>query len=112
MLEEAVLHRPCGGPRILRDQLAHLLEAARQRHVEVQILPTAVTDHAAAEGPFTLLEPVGAHATVARTGGRLTTNRTTVRTLQQRYAALRAQAHSPAASRTLVENALGALRAI
>jgi transcriptional regulator with XRE-family HTH domain len=55
LIEEAVLHRPIGGTRILRDQLAHLLVAAAFDTVTVQVLPTAVGAHPGTDGAFTVL---------------------------------------------------------
>ncbi|PJE94467.1 transcriptional regulator [Streptomyces carminius] len=106
VIEESVLHRPCGGADVLCVQLAHLLAAGRSRQVEVQVLPTALAEHPSTDGAFALLEPAGARTTVARLGGRYTTRRATVRALQQRYAALRARALDPATSLSLIEDAL------
>ncbi|PJE96988.1 transcriptional regulator [Streptomyces carminius] len=105
VLDEAVLHRPYGGPAVLRAQLAHLAELGRLRHVEVQVMPTGAADHAGAEGgAFVLLEPADGRLPVARTGDgeRVTVRRAEVRALEQRYAALRAQALSPDESSALV----------
>ncbi len=58
VLEEAVLLRPFGGREVLRGQLARLVELARRRHVELQVMPTAVEEHPAPSGAFVLMEPV------------------------------------------------------
>ncbi len=55
VIDEAVLHRALGGPAVMRAQLAHLVEAAELDTVTVQILPTAVADHPALDGAFTVL---------------------------------------------------------
>jgi transcriptional regulator with XRE-family HTH domain len=55
MIEEAVLHRPVGGPSVMRAQLAHLVEAAALDTVTVQVLPTVVGAHAGNDGAFTVL---------------------------------------------------------
>ncbi|MDG9701897.1 helix-turn-helix transcriptional regulator [Streptomyces sp. DH37] len=102
VLEESVLHRPYGGWEVLRGQLAHLWEVGQRRQVEVQVMPTALEDHAGTEGPFALLEPEDGRTAVVRADGRLVTGSAAVRALEQRYTALRAQALSPADSLALV----------
>jgi transcriptional regulator with XRE-family HTH domain len=55
IVEEAVLHRPVGGPSVMRAQLERLIAAAALDTVTFQVLPTAVGAHAGVEGAFTLL---------------------------------------------------------
>jgi hypothetical protein len=55
VIDEAVLHRALGGRTVMRAQLAHLAQAAELDTVTMQILPTAVADHPAFDGPFTVL---------------------------------------------------------
>lgn len=55
VIEEAVLHRPIGGPPVLREQLEALREAARKPNVTLQIIPLDSPGHAATGGAFTLL---------------------------------------------------------
>jgi hypothetical protein len=55
VLDEGVVRRAPGGPAVVRAQLSHLIEAAALDTVTVQILPTAVTDHPAYDGAFTVL---------------------------------------------------------
>jgi hypothetical protein len=45
VLNEAVLHRPVGGPRIMRAQLARLLELSELSNVSVQVTPFAIGIH-------------------------------------------------------------------
>jgi transcriptional regulator with XRE-family HTH domain len=54
-LDEAVLRRPIGGPGVMRDQVAHLIEMAENPAVTVQIVPFSVGGHSAAGGPFAIL---------------------------------------------------------
>ncbi|MFD4576171.1 helix-turn-helix domain-containing protein [Streptomyces sp. NPDC058417] len=55
VVDESVLLRVLGGPGVMRDQLAHLVEMAALPHVTVQIVPLDVT-HASAPGiPVTYL---------------------------------------------------------
>jgi transcriptional regulator with XRE-family HTH domain len=54
-LDEAVLRRPVGGRAAMRAQLAHLVAAARARHIVVQVLPFAAGEHAGMAGARTIL---------------------------------------------------------
>jgi transcriptional regulator with XRE-family HTH domain len=54
VLDESVLHRPIGGRRTQREQLEHLLEASRQSHITIQVVPMHLSGYAA-EGSFTIL---------------------------------------------------------
>lgn len=56
LLDEAVLHRPVGGPGIMASQLDKILDAAAHGKATVQIVPFAVGAHASADGYFILLE--------------------------------------------------------
>jgi len=55
VVDEAALRRPLGGREVMRDQLAHLIEAAALPNVTLQVLPFHVGGHAAAGGPVTIL---------------------------------------------------------
>lgn len=53
VMEEAVLHREVGGPEVMREQIDHLLEAAEQPHVGVDVVPFTAEAHVGACAPFT-----------------------------------------------------------
>jgi transcriptional regulator with XRE-family HTH domain len=55
VMDEAVLRRPVGGRKVMRDQLAHLIDAATLPLVTIQVVPFDSGGHAAAGGSFTLL---------------------------------------------------------
>src|SRR5581483_8291144 len=55
VLDEGALRRPGGGRQVMRAQLSHLTEAARMRHVTIQVVPFDRGGHAAAGGSFTVL---------------------------------------------------------
>ncbi|GGV26566.1 transcriptional regulator [Actinomadura cremea] len=55
VIDEAALRRAVGGPRVLRDQLRHLIEMAGRTNITVQVLPFAAGGHAAEGGPVSLL---------------------------------------------------------
>jgi hypothetical protein len=54
VVDEAVLHRPIGGPAALRRQLDHLLDVTRQPNITLQVVPYAMSGYSA-EGPFSML---------------------------------------------------------
>jgi transcriptional regulator with XRE-family HTH domain len=60
VLDESVLLRVLGGPEVMREQLAHLVEMAGLPHVTVQIVPLDVTHASAPSIPVTYLRFGGA----------------------------------------------------
>jgi transcriptional regulator with XRE-family HTH domain len=54
VVDESVLHRPVGGPKVLKAQIDALLEATRMPHIALQVL-TYERNTNAAEGAFTVL---------------------------------------------------------
>jgi transcriptional regulator with XRE-family HTH domain len=54
VLDESVLHRPIGGPGVMRDQLRRLLELSNRDTITLQILPYDVGAHIGLGGPFTM----------------------------------------------------------
>src|SRR5690606_38353095 len=55
VIDEAVLRRPMGGHKVMREQVLHLLEATKMPNVRIQVVPFHAGGHAAAGGAFTLL---------------------------------------------------------
>jgi len=55
VLDEAVLRRSVGGPQVMADQLARLLETARLGQVRLQVLPFSAGAHIGVTGPFVIL---------------------------------------------------------
>jgi transcriptional regulator with XRE-family HTH domain len=56
VLDEALLRRTVGGPDVMADQLAHLLEMSKLPNVTIQVIPNDAGAHAAMEGPFYVLQ--------------------------------------------------------
>ncbi|OEV03144.1 helix-turn-helix domain-containing protein [Streptomyces oceani] len=108
--EEVTLYRPIGGRAALRQQLEHLLEVGRLRHVNIQVMPTEREEHAGMSGPFQLLRlkdgtTVG-HTEMQLTN-RLVTSAREVQTLEMRYGIIRAQALTPRESLAFIEKVWG-----
>jgi len=55
VLDEAVLHRPVGGPRVMREQLERLSAAYELPSVSLRVLPFAAGAHGGMDGTFTML---------------------------------------------------------
>jgi hypothetical protein len=55
VLDEAVLHRPVGGPEVMREQLTRLAELVGSPHIQVRVLPFSAVTYAGLDGKFTLL---------------------------------------------------------
>ncbi|MEU8616543.1 helix-turn-helix transcriptional regulator [Streptomyces sp. NPDC048623] len=56
VLEKTVLTRPIGGPQVLKDNLFHILDVGRMRHVEIQVMPEDLEVHAGLSGSYIMLE--------------------------------------------------------
>jgi transcriptional regulator with XRE-family HTH domain len=56
VLDEAVLHRCIGSPKIMHDQLVHLADMAERPNITVQIVPASVGKHAGLLGAFAIAE--------------------------------------------------------
>jgi transcriptional regulator with XRE-family HTH domain len=55
VIDEPALHRPVGGPDVLRQQLKHILELAEPEAFTLHVLPADVGAHAAVPSGFTIL---------------------------------------------------------
>ena len=55
VIDEAAIHRPHGGARVLREQIEHLLHLMTMANVVVQIMPYAIGSHAGDGGSFSIL---------------------------------------------------------
>ncbi|MEV6260935.1 helix-turn-helix transcriptional regulator [Streptomyces sp. NPDC051784] len=112
VIEETVVRRPLGGGHTLRGQLEHLLAIGRQRHVEIQIMPTSRDEHAGLSGPFTLILSRNQRRmgyVEAQSHGIVHTDPVKVQALESTYGVLRAQALTPKESLSWVEKHLGEL---
>ncbi|NNJ05868.1 helix-turn-helix domain-containing protein [Streptomyces sp. PKU-MA01144] len=110
VIEEAVLRRPLGGRKVMRESLEQILLTAQLRHVEVQVMPIDREDNAALGGPFTLIDTdKGRRVAYAEVqdDSRLYTDATKLRELEARYGILRSQALTPSESSAFIERLLG-----
>jgi Domain of unknown function (DUF5753)/Helix-turn-helix domain len=54
VLDETALRRPIGGPQVMRDQIEHLIQAAQQPGITIQVIPFAAGWHPALYGMFNI----------------------------------------------------------
>ncbi|WP_079000915.1 helix-turn-helix domain-containing protein [Streptomyces sp. AS58] len=110
VIEEAVLRRPIGGPKVMRETLEQILVTGQSRNVEVQVMPIDREDNAALGGPFSLIDTNKgqrlAYAEV-QDHSRIYTDAAYVRTLEARYGILRSQALTPSESVAFIEHLMG-----
>ncbi|MEU1308701.1 helix-turn-helix transcriptional regulator [Streptomyces cinnamoneus] len=109
VLDEAVIRRPIGGPSVIREQLAYLLEVSAAPNIELQVLPFAVGAHSALGGSLTLFSFDNAPDVVYLEGdvrGELVKDRRAVARHSHRYDLVHASALSPAASTDWLEKAM------
>jgi transcriptional regulator with XRE-family HTH domain len=107
ILDEAVIRRTIGGPEVMRDQLARLVEESKKPNVTLQVLPFETGSHAGLRGPFSILEfPERADADVAYVesvaGIIYLEKEREVRTCAEAFDRLRAAALSPGQSSDLI----------
>jgi transcriptional regulator with XRE-family HTH domain len=55
VIDEAVLYRTVGGPKVMQTQLKRLADRAVLPHVTIQMVPFSAGAHAGMEGPFLIL---------------------------------------------------------
>ncbi|MYW47775.1 helix-turn-helix transcriptional regulator [Streptomyces sp. SID161] len=112
VLEQVTLERPYGGKMVLRRQLEHLLEVARLRNVTLQVMPTALEEHAGTQGEIRVLKFADGTSIGRSDGafnGRPVSSPKELRILELRYGMIRAQALTPRESQAFIETALGRL---
>lgn len=110
VIEEAVLRRPIGGRKVMRDALEQIVLTGQLRNVEIQVMPTNREDHAGLGGPFTLIDTDKGQRvayTEVQDDSRLYTDPTKVRELEARYGILRSQALTPSESLALIVRLMG-----
>ncbi|GAA4957417.1 helix-turn-helix transcriptional regulator [Yinghuangia aomiensis] len=112
IIEQAVLERQTGGPQVTGEQIDRLLEVARLRNVELQIMPLRRPQHAGHDGPMQLLEAPD-HRWLGyfegQRGSALITDPDEVSIMARRYAIMRSQALNAEETVSLLERMRGDL---
>ncbi|MFF2129675.1 helix-turn-helix domain-containing protein [Streptomyces olivochromogenes] len=109
VLSEAALHQQIGGPKTMREQLAHLLSFEDNSRINIQVLPFSAGEHAGLQGSFDLYR-FASDPTIVYTesygSGHPTANPDTVKDCSLRYDHLRASALSLRDSAELIRRAM------
>lgn len=108
VIDEAVLVRVVGGPRVMADQLLQLLELSERPNINLQVIPFRHGAHPGMTGTFSLMEfPESADSTVVYfegvTSDLYLEKEADVRRYTNLYDHLRAAALSVAESRSLIQ---------
>jgi transcriptional regulator with XRE-family HTH domain len=105
VLDEAVLHRPVGGAKVMRAQLDHLANLAGRPRTTVQVIPASAGAHAGLLGAFIIADLDGSPSMVyleTSAEGQDTDSPTVLAHVTLRFDTLRAEALPRAASRDLI----------
>ncbi|GAA3047758.1 hypothetical protein GCM10020000_29920 [Streptomyces olivoverticillatus] len=55
IMDEAALRRTVGGPEVMHEQMQHLIAAASEPHMTLQVIPFSAGAHAGMPGSFVLM---------------------------------------------------------
>jgi transcriptional regulator with XRE-family HTH domain len=108
ILDEWVLRRPVGGRHVMLEQANRLIEAARQSHIVIGILPAGTGAHEGVTGAFALADFAGAPTIGYQEGalrGQPVEDLKDVAALALTWDTLRSEALPRAASLALLEEA-------
>jgi transcriptional regulator with XRE-family HTH domain len=109
ILDEGVLHRPVGGPKVMAEQIDRLIVAARQPRIMFQVVPSDAGAHPGLAGQFVIAgfdgQPDVAYLDNALTG-QVVERPGDVARVALLYDILKAEALSPRASVDLARKAI------
>ncbi|MET8160816.1 helix-turn-helix transcriptional regulator [Sphaerisporangium sp. NPDC005289] len=106
LIDEGVLHRPVGGPVVMREQLEHLVGIATHTKVTIQIVPYSAEALSSLNGAYTIAEMRGNPYTVrveSQPTGRTVTDRNTIAELVNCFDAVRGDAYPQHLSCKIIE---------
>jgi len=109
ILDEAVFHRPFGGVKVMRCQLAHLLDVSERRNVTIRVLPFSADPPACPENAFRLLTmptPFPVVAQVATEAGAIYVEMPEASKFEAAYARLEQDALDGEESRVFLKSRL------
>lgn len=110
ILDESTLRRPVGGPEVMCNQCAVLIQRAREPHITIQVLPFSAGQHPQLLGGTLMLytvpnEPLIAYEEISRSGA-IFEDADTVAQCRESYDLLRAMALSPRESEAMIRAAM------
>jgi hypothetical protein len=115
VIDESALHRHAGTDEVMNHQHAALIDTATRPHITVQVLPLSAGALSYAATPFTILTfPHPSQPPIVYTptgaGGTTYTDTETVRQHHHDFGRLRAKAHPPDTSITLIQKTARTVR--
>jgi transcriptional regulator with XRE-family HTH domain len=105
VVDEGVLHRSVGGPKVMHDQLEHLADLAENPQTTIQVIPASAGAHAGLLGGFIIADVDGSPSMVyleTAAEGQIADSPAIVAHAMLRFDALRSEALPRAASRDLI----------
>jgi len=105
VVDEGVLHRRIGGPKVMHDQLEHLADLAENPQTTIQVIPASAGAHAGLLGAFNIADLDGSPSMVYLENAaeaQIADSPTIVARAMLRFDALRSEALPRAASRELI----------
>jgi len=113
LLDECVLRRHAGGPEVMKDQYAALLEYGELNHIIIRVIPDSAGTHVGLEGSFTYLitddfDLVLIASPDADT--RMLTTRDDLADFQVRYDRISAKALSPEDTQGMIRHLMEEVR--
>lgn len=105
VVDESVLHRRIGGPKVMHDQLGHLADLAENPLTTIQVIPASAGAHAGLLGGFAVADLDGSPSMVyleTAAEGQIADSPAVVAHAMLRFDALRAEALPRSASRDLI----------
>lgn len=112
LISQSALDWPVGGPDVMREQLARLLEASRSRGIFVRVIARSAGAHVGLDGSFSIMRSESFHIAYmeANGGGRLLQDPVKLADYEGRFARIGADALSRAASRSLIAEVMEAVQ--
>ena len=105
VVDEGVLHRCIGGPKVMHDQLEHLADCAENPRTTIQVIPASAGAHAGLLAGFVIADLDGSPGMVyleTAAEGQIADSPAIVAHAMLRFDALRSEALPRAASRDLI----------
>ena len=105
LLDEGLLYRPVGGPKVMHDQLVHLAALSERAHVTIQVLPYSAGGHSGLEGAFIIADFPAAQSILFMdeiAGGQVVEDDAVVAVASLHFTSLRSDALPQVASRELL----------
>ncbi|MFI0355938.1 helix-turn-helix domain-containing protein [Actinomadura sp. 9N407] len=107
LLSQSLLELPCGGVRVMKEQLAHIGEISHHSSIGVRVVPKSVGHHPGLDGAFMMMALAEPHMVVAYVeapgGGRLVSGATEVAAYTLRYDQIGQHALPEGLSRDLIK---------